>query len=219
MEENLGLETEAFWQGPFGDEYSDRNDTPEQLQSNERLFRKALMPLHFHTIERIIEFGANSGPNISALKQIAPYAHAKFAAVELNAKAADTLERRHPDVTVYRQSMTTGNRPWGDGYDLAISKGVLIHIEPSLLPMAYDALYRASKKWIFIAEYHNPTPVEVPYRGHTGRLWKRDFAADMLERYPGMKVLDYGFAWKHDKRGSQDDLVHTLLEKPGVKTD
>jgi hypothetical protein len=28
-----------------------------------------------------------------------------------------------------------------------------------------------------------------------------------------VKLVDYGFAWKHDPRGSQDDLVWTLFSK------
>ena len=48
-----------------------------------------------------------------------------------------------------------------------------------------------SKKFILIAEYYNPTPVEVSYRGHNGKLFKRDFAGEMMKKYSDLKLIDY----------------------------
>ena len=65
----------------------------------------------------------------------------------------------------------------------------------------------------FIAEYYNPTPVEVKYRGHDGRLFKRDFAGEMLDRFPDLKLVDYGFNYHRDHNFPQDDGNWFLLEK------
>ena len=93
-----------------------------------------------------------------------------------------------------------------------MTKGVLIHIPPKDLPIAYRVLYGQSKRWILIAEYYSPTPVEVPYRGHAGRLWKRDFAGEMLKQYPDLRIEDYGFTYHLDER-PQDDITWFLLRK------
>lgn len=204
--------TEAleFWKGEFGDAYVDRCQGDKLVFNNTQLFRRALSPTFFTTPMRVIEFGANIGLNIAGLRALNVYSTCEFTGVEPNAKAAGMLCDQ--GVTVHQASMTDPAEPWGGGYDLAISKGVLIHVDPGELELAYGALYRASRRWIFIAEYHNPVPVEVPYRGHQGRMWKRDFAGDMLDRFP-LAVRNVGFAWSRDPIAPQDDLVYTLLEK------
>jgi spore coat polysaccharide biosynthesis protein SpsF len=92
-------------------------------------------------------------------------------------------------------------------------KGVLIHIGPSELPRVYDLTHRASARFICIAEYYNPTPVTITYRGRGNRLFKRDFAGEMLERFPDLRLVDYGFAYRRDPVFPQDDITWFLLEK------
>jgi len=93
-----------------------------------------------------------------------------------------------------------------------LSKGVLIHIDPASLPLAYDTLFASAGRYICLVEYYNPTPVEVPYRGHAARLFKRDFAGEMMQRFPGLRLLDYGFVYRHDPRHPLDDVTWFLLE-------
>lgn len=201
-----------FWRGRFGDLYGIRNQSPELIKNKEWLFRRGLEKMHFSGTKRIIEFGANIGLNILALSKIDSLANYEFSAVEVNAAACGQL-RQLKGVNVYEASMLQAERDWGSGYCLSLSVGVLIHIQPADLPAAYAALYDSSKRFIFIAEYHNPTPVEVVYRGHAGKLWKRDFAAEMLDLYPDLKVADYGFRWSRDPSAPQDDLFWALLRK------
>ena len=47
-------------------------------------------------------------------------------------------------------------------------------------------------------EYFNPTPVSIRYRGNDERLFKRDFAKEIWQLYPKLKIIDYGFHWKED---------------------
>ena len=98
-------------------------------------------------------------------------------------------------------------------FDLVLVKGVLIHVQPAMLPVAYDRIYAAAGRLILLAEYYNPSPVTVPYRGHADRLFKRDFAGEMLDRYPDLRLRDYGFAYHRDAACPQDDLTWFLLEK------
>lgn len=207
-----------FWRGDFGDAYADRCKGDALIKNNEALFRKALLPMFHAQAVRVIEFGANIGLNIHALRRIAPFSACEFSAVEPNEKAADEL-RKIEGVNVYQTSMQDADEPWGRGYDLSLSRGLLIHIPPADLLTAYSTLYRASRRYILVAEYHATKPTEVEYRGNAGRLWKRDFAAEMLDLYPDLCVVNYGFAWHRDPYAPQDDITWVLMEKHQAMAD
>jgi hypothetical protein len=46
-------------------------------------------------------------------------------------------------------------------------------------------------------------------------LYKRDFAGEMLDRYPDLQLVDYGFSYHRDQNFPQDDANWFLLEKKG----
>lgn len=64
-----------------------------------------------------------------------------------------------------------------------------------------------------IVEYYNPIPVEVTYRRHRRKLFKRDFAGEMLDAFPNLRLVDYGFVYHRDANFAQDDVNWFLLEK------
>jgi pseudaminic acid biosynthesis-associated methylase len=97
--------------------------------------------------------------------------------------------------------------------DLVISSGVLIHMNPNILPNVYCTLYNCTKKYILIAEYYSSVPVEVEYRGNKQKLFKRDFAGEILDSYPDLKLIEYGFIYHRDNIFPQDDLTWFLLSK------
>ena len=80
----------------------------------------------------------------------------------------------------------------GRGLDLAVHGGVLIHINPERLPIVYQNLVSLSSRYVLVAEYYNPTPTEVNYRGHNERLFKRDFAGELIDEFD-LNLVDYGF--------------------------
>jgi spore coat polysaccharide biosynthesis protein SpsF len=131
--------------------------------------------------------------------------------VEINEKAAAAAQRRNPEAHVLCQSFLDfeTRRTW----DLAFVRGVLIHIMPEMLPRAYAVLHKTAAKHILVAEYYSPKPVEVEYRGHSGRLFKRDFAGEMLDAYPDLELADYGFVYHRDPLFPQDDITYFLLRK------
>lgn len=197
---------EAFWRGEFGTAYSARNNSIQLYRSNLALLRRAQR--HTDYIGSAIEFGANIGLNLKALREIDP--EIELAAVEINPTAADEL-RKIEDVDVYQESLLSYEPV--RSFDLSISKGVLIHISPLDLPRAYDVLYRSSRKYILVAEYFSAKPVSIEYRGHKGVLFKRDFAGDMLDLYPDLKLLDYGFCYSRDHMHPQDNINWFMLER------
>ena len=199
-------EQEKFWAGDFGNEYIDRNCGNPLNVSNIGFFAQILS--HTDAITSVIEFGSNIGLNLLAIKQLLP--KVELSAVEINQKAVVELER-YSEIKVYPKSILEFIPDYRR--DFCLIKGVLIHINPDNLNEVYDCLYRSSKRYICLAEYYNPTPVEVVYRGHHGKLYKRDFAGEMLDRFNGLRLVKYGFAYHRDRHFPLDDLTWFLLEK------
>lgn len=194
-----------FWKGEFGDEYTERNKKEDD--SNRIFFLRTLASVQW--IKDALEIGANCGRNLMALRKLFPFI--ELSAVEVNDLAVSLLEKL--DLTeIYHKSVTEQFPGLGE-YDLVISKGLLIHIPPEDLPNVYELMHKCCRKYILIAEYYNPTPVEVEYRGNKGKLFKRDFAGEMLDRYPDLKMRRYGFVYHRDEECPQDDLTWFLLEK------
>lgn len=196
---------EGFWAGAFGSEYCQRNPLTVNFAGRCAMLKKILAKTD--TISSLIEFGANIGNNLKALSGLLP--EVDLAAVEINKDAAVELEKME-GLTVYQQSILEFES--SQSFDMSFICGVLIHIAPDMLPRVYDALYSHTNRYIALAEYYNPTPVEIPYRGHSGKLFKRDFAGEILDRFPDLRLVDYGFMYHRDAT-PLDDLNWFLLEK------
>lgn len=203
---SFATEQESFWAGAFGNEYTTRNRGAQWLASNLALFAKILT--RTENIRSVLELGANIGLNLRAIQQLLP--EAKISAVEINKLAVAELKKL-PNVRIYHQSLL--NFTPAKQHDLVVIKGVLIHINPEKLPQVYDLMYETSARYICLAEYYNPTPVTVSYRGHEDRLFKRDFAGELLKRHNDLRLLDYGFAYHGDPNYPQDDITWFLMEK------
>jgi len=199
-------EQENFWAGDFGNEYIGRNEGEDIVAGNTALFASILQKTR--GVESVIEFGANIGLNLCALKRLLP--KATFSGVEINEKAATQL-RQLGFVEVAHQSIL--DYPAQARHDLVLTKTVLIHIAPEHLPSVYDKLYASSARYICIAEYYSQNPVEITYRGHSNKLFKRDFAGDMLHRFPALSLAGYGFIYQNDPVFPLDDITWFLLEK------
>lgn len=199
-------EQEQFWQGDFGDQYVERNQGHALVSANVALFAKALG--RAHGLKSVLELGTNTGNNLLALAQLLPTC--EFQGVEINAKAHAQAQSLNIG-DIWQGSLF--DFPRERRYDLTLSKGVLIHLAPELLSKAYDQLYHLSSRYVLIAEYYNPAPVEVAYRGNSGKLFKRDFAGEMLDRFADLHLLDYGFVYHRDPQFPVDDITWFLLEK------
>ena len=99
-------------------------------------------------------------------------------------------------------------------YDLVLTKGFLIHINPNKLKKIYRRLYDSCKKkgHLLICEYYNPTPLSLKYRGFKNVLFKRDFVGEMMKKYSNLKLIKYGFSYHKDKY-YQDDITWFLMKK------
>ena len=204
---NYTTPQEEFWAGRFGTEYIARNVSDQLLASNLNFFTKALKQAG--RISSCLELGANIGMNLKALQFL--YPEIKLKGVEINADAAKLLGKLISESNVYEGSIF--EYPITDKVDLSLIKGVLIHINPEMLGAVYEKLYQASSRFILVCEYYNPSPVAISYRGHADRLFKRDFAGEMLDKYSDLRLVDYGFAYHRDRAFPQDDITWFLMEK------
>lgn len=100
-------EQEAFWAGDFGTEYIQRNQGDAYLASNLNFFSKALR--NARNVKTAIEFGANIGMNLKALKLL--YPTMDLHAIEINAVAARELRRVIPVDNIYQSSILDWSPP------------------------------------------------------------------------------------------------------------
>jgi spore coat polysaccharide biosynthesis protein SpsF len=207
MSREYQTEQEGFWAGEFGDAYIERNVEDRIVAGNTALFSRALGLAG--PISTVVEFGANIGLNLRSLGHLYPDAVRR--GVEINAQAAERLRAVIGANNVYEGSILdySPSQP----SDLVLIKGVLIHINPDVLEAVYDKLYAASSKYVLVCEYYNPSPVTVNYRGHENRLFKRDFAGEMLDRFADLRLIDYGFVYRRDPSFPLDDITWFLLKK------
>lgn len=198
---------EAFWAGEFGTEYIERNQGDHLLASNLNFFVKALAQTR--GLRSCIEFGANIGMNLKALRLL--YPQLQMNGIEINPDAAAQLSTVIGESGVFNKSILDFDPD--QSFDLTLIKGVLIHLNPDVLPAVYEKLVKSSGRYLLVAEYYNPAPVAIPYRGHTDRLFKRDFAGEIMTAHPEMALIDYGFAYRRDPVFPQDDITWFLMEK------
>lgn len=197
---------EEFWSGEFGNDYINRNKSDQLLASNVNYFSRILEGCS--AIENVLELGANIGMNMKALKILLPSAH--LSGVEINEAAYKELIGID-NVKGFHQSIFDFTTD--DLFDFVFIKGVLIHLNPDMLHIAYEKLYSSSRKYICIGEYYNPVPVALNYRGHSDKLYKRDFAGEFMNQYPDVELVKYGFAYHKDPLFPQDDINWFLFKK------
>ncbi|MFZ6035974.1 MAG: pseudaminic acid biosynthesis-associated methylase [Patescibacteria group bacterium] len=202
---------EKFWATKFGDDYIQRNTGKRFLENQKHYFKRIFkhIPNKNH-INSVLEFGANIGMNLRAIHALRP--RAALTAIEINATAAQAMrEWSGGSIEVFNQSILDfrPHRRW----DLVFIKGVLIHVNPKKLPIVYKKLYESSAQYICVGEYYNPSPVMIPYRGYKNRLFKRDFCGEIMDRYPRLKLVAYGFNYHRDPHYPQDDITWFLLKK------
>ena len=200
-------EQEKFWSGDFGDHYIKRNSIENILPSKIYFFSKIFN--HLGKIDSCLELGANVGSNLLAINKIRP--EIKLKGLEINDLAYESLENLGICTETFKTSLLNFKKK--QIADLSFTMGVLIHISPNNLDKAYETLYLTSKKYLLLCEYYNPTPVAIDYRGHSNKLFKRDFAGELLNKYQDLELLEYGFSYKNDKKYSLDDINWFLLEK------
>jgi pseudaminic acid biosynthesis-associated methylase len=203
---HYSTEQEKFWAGDFGDDYISRNQSDALLNSKVAMWSQMIRCAN--RVDSIKELGCNVGLNLKALHHLK--SDYNLSGVEINKAAATEAEK----LGIASINCGTITEPLTDEKaDLTFTAGVLIHINPDRLPVVYNNLVSLSSRYVLIAEYYNPTPAEVSYRGHTERLFKRDFAGELIDEF-NLNLVDYGFWYRRDNIASEfGDMTWFLLEK------
>jgi spore coat polysaccharide biosynthesis protein SpsF len=176
---------ENYWKGPEGKAYLERNPATPQISL--RFFYKVLrsFDLTMDPLKSALEFGANDGRNLKALKFLGvPY----VSGVEVNPDAYQEL------MTVADSSFCQSILDFESGrcWDLVFTKGCLIHIPPEDIDRAFNVIHTYAFRYILMAEYFSPRWEEVLYRGRSDLLWKGPYAEKFLKRFPKSRLRDYG---------------------------
>lgn len=184
-----------FWRGDFGNAYTDRNSSEAaHLRARVAMWAPIMACLVGTPPRSILEVGANIGNNLRALRQLTD---AEFFALEPNKKARAILVEEGVVPAANVRDGFAASIDLADGaVDMAFTSGVLIHIHPDDLEASCREIHRVAARHIACVEYFADKPEEIEYRGHTERLFKRDFGGYWLDLFPEMETVAYGFAWK-----------------------
>lgn len=193
-------ENERLWAGDFGNAYHARNKSQQSRMD----FWSTAVGSVLHHIKSVTELGAGCGDNLVAMRCLIPAG--RYVGVEINHKACEVMKKRK--LTVIEAAVTSALHI--PSADLVITRGFLIHVPEHDLDTTLKLLYAASSRFICIAEYFSPVRREVVYRGYPSALWTDDYARRLMELFPNLKLLDYGFVYHSD---GADDLTWFLLEK------
>lgn len=209
MTGNLPIEQ---WRGDFGNAYVERN-LYDEAHHKQRLgcWSRLLGSLGGAAPASILEVGSNIGLNLRALKQLTM---AELYAVEPNAAARAKLVDEGTVAADHAFDASADKIPLPDNsVDLAFTYGVLIHIPPVVLTESCAELVRVSRRYIVCVEYFNDRPIELPYHGNTGMLFRRDFGGFYLDNWPQLEIVESGFFWS--RQWDQDNLTWWIFRKNG----
>lgn len=188
-------EKKGTWYGDFGIRYTVRNKIiPEKLVP---FYKRILKDIE---VEKILEVGCNRGHNLVAVSYCGQY---DLYGIDINPYSI-VVARDNKEI-----SFAVGNIYdilYKDNFfDLVMTIGVLIHLEPNTLKDAIKEILRVSKKYFLMMEYNYDFEEfeQIPYRDNVG-LWKGNFKKFMLDNF-NVKLVQKGETGPEegfgDKRG------------------
>lgn len=98
--------------------------------------------------------------------------------MEINDHASEIL--KETGATVHTESLLDFKSD--EVYELVLIRGVLIHLNPAMLKMAYKVIAESSSRYVLISEYYSPVPVAIEYRGEKDRHFKRDLQESLWQK-------------------------------------
>jgi pseudaminic acid biosynthesis-associated methylase len=193
---------EDLWRGSFGREYTDRNAAVCDARAS--FWRDLLLGF---SVESVLEVGCNVGLN---LRWIAPLVRSqRVTGVDVNAYALAQLRTAMPAVPA--AVAVARALPFRDGaFDVVLTVGVLIHLEPATLPAAMTEIVRCARRYVLCGEYFAPSLTEVVYRGQRGALYKQDYGTRYRELFPELTLRRHGRLTRNE---GFDDVTYWLFEK------
>lgn len=193
---------EELWSGDFGAAYAERN---AKAANGRAPFWKDLLTRY--PAQRILEVGCNIGANLKWISDCVP--PREVYGVDISEHALERLRVSLPSVNaLWSQARRLPFRD--DCFDLVFTAGVLIHQPETTLPLVMAEIVRCARQYVLCMEYFSHTVTEVPYRGQSGALFKRNYGGLYQELFPELEFLDKG-----DLSPEQgwDNVTYWLFEK------
>jgi spore coat polysaccharide biosynthesis protein SpsF len=198
-----------MWASKFGTDYHERNRFEERSGFWYDVLGKDVL----RDAWSVLEPGAGKGENLVAIRKARlvtldmPMNDYQLTGIEVNKVAYDCLRNEH----VVAHNAAFLDVPLDDKtYGLVITRGFLMHVPTAAIKPTLAKIYNASSRWICLCEYYSPVRREVEYHGKGSALWIDDFAGKIMEMYPDLTLVDYGFKY-HKFDGY--DLTYFLLRK------
>jgi len=194
-------EKKGTWNGDFGIRYSIRN----------KIFPESLIPFYKRIlknikVEKILEVGCNRGHNLVALSYCGQF---DLYGIDINPYSI-LLARENKEI-----SFSVGGiydiLYKNEFFDLVMTVGVLIHLEPKTLKDAIKELLRVSKKYFLMMEYNYDFKEfeKIEYRENVG-LWRGNFKKFVLDNFD-VKIVIEGESGPEE--GFGDKRGYFLFEK------
>ena len=201
---------EKTWLGKFGDDYCKRNIvTTKEVRDCEKIFNDIFKKVSTKKINRVLEVGCNQGRNLLAMQNVF---ECECFGIEPNKSARESIKNKNVIISNNIVDAFADDIPFENSFfDLVFTSVVLIHIPNDKLEKCIDEIYRVSRNYILTIEYFSPNNEEIKYRGKKGLLFKRDYGSAFLDKYPKLKLIDYGFFWK--RVTLQDNVNWWLFKK------
>ncbi|MBI5960294.1 MAG: methyltransferase domain-containing protein [Chloroflexi bacterium] len=193
---------EELWRGDFGDAYVERNKAAGNVRA---AFWNEI--LEEFPARRVLEVGCNMGANLGWIAQKLP--PQQVYGIDINLKSLDLLHQNLPQVNgIWSPAREL---PFRDNwFDMVFTMGVLIHQPESTLPIVMAEIVRCSRRYVLCGEYYAEEKAEVPYRGQTGALFKRNYRRLYEELFPQLKLVKQGFLSQDQ---GWDDVTYFVFEK------
>ncbi len=191
-------ETTDFWAGDFGNEYNRRCrvDWRARIPFWDRIVQMT-------GIRSAFEVGCNAGWNLSAIKHTNHGYNVCVYGCDVNAQAVD--QATIAGLEVFHGPLIEKQVPC----ELAFTAGMLIHVVPEHIVSTMQSIIDASSDYVLAIEYDAEVETEVEYRGHSGKLWKRNYG-DLYQKL-GLDLIETGLV---DKNDGFDNCRYWLLRKP-----
>lgn len=194
-----------FWEGDGGSAYAVRNspttaDVDKRVRALSRIFNKISAP------KTILEVGCGPGANLVALRRLLGDG-VQLHACDPNESARKIAQDLCAAAFIYDGHASAINAA-DEVFDLVMTAGVLIHIQPDRLSLAMDEIIRVSNKYVLCIEYFAPECEPIKYYGDF-RIWRNNYGKLYVNK--GLKMIGYGFFWAEDS--GYDNVVWNLLEK------
>ena len=188
-----------FWEGSFGDSYTERNQvSPEDRLPFWRDIMDQTNPASAH------EVGCNRAHNLAAIKQLRP--ECRTVGIDVNVTALqEAKDLGNVDEVHAIAGQDIGIKFNPGEFDLVFTCGVLIHVPPEDLLLVLQNIKIAAYKHVLCVEYFDVDDIEVTYRGHRDRLWRRPYSRYYQQL--GLTEIDGGTAIGFDQ------CEYSLLEK------